>query len=120
MGISDIRSCTTKLQQKFHGPGWECNGPKDKLIEHMLKATRRDETSEATIRAIKRLRPEKQTRLVSLAYQYLPKAEFDIFRKKISKWFERPTKIRSIYLKLPFGKLRAVQRDALRSLRDSL
>ena len=91
-----------------------------KLMGHLIKAARRDEVSDATIVTIKKLSREKQIKMQEMAFKYLPPYEYDAYTKKAEQWFTRPTVVNYLSVKLPFGKIRRVQRAALASLRDQL
>ena len=92
-------------------------GTSDKLLGYLLKASRRDEVSEATIRTIKKLSVKKQQMMEQMAHKFLPPFEFTVFKKKFDSWFERPVRIRPIVMKIPFGTKKLVARGVISRLR---
>ena len=91
-----------------------------KLLGYLLRATRRDEVSDATGRAITKLSVQKQVRMENLAHKYLMPFDYKNYKKKTAAWFKRPTTLMSLTMKLPFGKLRCVQRQTVESLRHAI
>ena len=63
---------------------------------------------------------EMEQKMEVMALKNLPPFEFGLYKTKSRSWFQRPTRIRSVHLKLPFGNLRGVQRTALAELRRGL
>ena len=69
-----------------------------KLMSYVHRIVRRDETSQATLRNVRRLSVWKQVRLKLLAYDYLPPHEWGMFCDKLktiitSKLVRCPVKI---------------------------
>lgn len=92
----------------------------DKLLNYVLRATRRDEVSNTTLRAIRTLSEVKQLRLDYLAYKFLPQMEYHFYKIKTEGWFTRPTKVRTLNLKLGFGKEKFLHHAVLRELREEV
>ena len=103
-GIKDMKEDTTEL----------------KRMGHLLRATRRDEVSAGTLQAIKRLSVAKQGRMEKMAFKLLIPFDFEYYKKKTAAWFTRPARVNTVTLKIPFGKIRCVQRETLEVLRKQL
>ena len=116
LGFLDKRETKLINQMKVQAD----DTPQMKLLGYLIKAARRDEVSDATINAIKKLSRSKQIKMQEMAYKYLPPYEYDAYKTKSEQWFSRPTVVNHLTVKIPFGKIRKVQRAALTSLRDQL
>ena len=92
---------------------WRC-------FDFTYRLTRREEASISTLQNSKRMGPRKRSLMTGLAYTYLVPREWAIYKDKMDNLLGKSVDLHELFLKLPFGNLRGVQRAATACLRQAM
>ena len=101
---------------------WNADGCSrtERLLNHMLRLTRREEASSRTIQAIQKLGNKKQAQLYLTAFRFLSPGMWKQFREKMNSIVNKENGVKKMTVKLPWGSMRSVQRGAVSLLRPVL
>ncbi len=91
----------------------------DKMVGHVLRMIRREESSMLTVWNISRLSLRKQVLVVQMAYRMLAPHEWGLFRERVLPLLHPGVALRRLVLKIPFGNFKSVQKGACVATRNA-